>query len=205
VWILSELIEAAMRCGDLPTAKVAFESLTERSALSSAASARGIAARSLALLSDGEQAEGLYLEAIEQLEGSRLAVHHARAQLIYGGWLRRQDRRVDARAQLKAAYNAFKSVSADAFAKRARNELLATGERARKRTVETRDHLTAQERQIAHLAGDGLSNPEIGLRLFLSPRTVEWHLRKVFIELGIRSRRELAYTLQSADFELVAA
>ena len=116
----------------------------------------------------------------------------ARAHLLYGEWLRREHRRVDARAQLRAAHEQFTAIGMDAFAERARSELLATGEKVRKRTVETRDDLTAQERQIAQLARDGLSNPEIGARLFLSPRTVEWHLRKVFGKLGIRSRRELA-------------
>src|SRR5205807_4111424 len=123
----------------------------------------------------------------------------ARAHLLYGEWLRRENRRVDARAQLRAAYDQFTSIGMEAFAERARGELLATGEKVRKRTVETRDELTAQERQVAQLAREGLSNPEIGARLFLSPRTVEWHLRKVFLKLGIRSRRELAGVLPSAD------
>jgi DNA-binding CsgD family transcriptional regulator len=116
----------------------------------------------------------------------------ARAHLLYGEWLRRENRRVDARAQLRVAHEQFTSIGMEAFAARARNELLATGERVRERSVEARDDLTAQERQIAQLAGEGLSNPEIGARLFLSPRTVEWHLRKVFVKLGVRSRRELS-------------
>jgi DNA-binding NarL/FixJ family response regulator len=129
----------------------------------------------------------------------------ARAHGLYGEWLRREGRRVDARAQLRAALDQFASIGMEAFAERARKELLATGERARKRTVETRDDLTAQERQIARLAGDGMSNPAIGARLFLSPRTVEWHLRKVFGKLGIRSRHELANALAGSESELVGA
>ena len=148
-----------------------------------------------ALLSEGEAAERLYREAIERLGRTRLRPELARAHLLYGEWLRRENRRVDARAQLRAAHEQFTAIGMEAFAERARSELLATGEKVRKRTVETRDELTAQERQIARLARDGLSNPEIGARLFLSPRTVEWHLRKVFAKLGIRSRRELADAL----------
>ena len=204
VWILTELIEAAVRSGDFPTAKVALERLIERSALTVTASARGMQARSRALLSDGEQAENLYLDAIEQLEAAGLAVHHARAQLIYGEWLRREDRRVDARAQLRVAYNAFESMGAEAFAKRARVELLATGETVRRRSADTLDRLTPQEEEIARLATE-LSNAEIATRLFLSSRTVEWHLSKVFTKLGIRSRRELAHTLPMPDSERVAA
>ena len=120
-------------------------------------------------------------------------------------WLRRKNRRIDARAELRAAHSQFTGIGMEAFAERARRELLATGEKVRKRTVETRDDLTAQERQIAELARDGLSNPEIGGRLFLSPRTVEWHLRKVFTKLDIHARRELATALPSAEAELVSA
>jgi DNA-binding CsgD family transcriptional regulator len=123
----------------------------------------------------------------------------------YGERLRCENRRVDARAQLRAAHELFVTIGMEAFAERARCELQVTGERVRKRAVETRDDLTAQERQIAQLARDGLSNPEIGARLFLSPRTVEWHLRKVFTKLGIRSRRELSRALPSSESELVPA
>jgi DNA-binding NarL/FixJ family response regulator len=129
----------------------------------------------------------------------------ARAHLVFGEWLRREGRRVDARAHLRAAHDMLAGMGMEAFAERARKELLATGEKARKRTVETRDDLTAQERQIAELARDGLSNPDIGARLFLSPRTVEWHLRKVFGKLGIRSRHELANALQGSGTEVVEA
>jgi DNA-binding CsgD family transcriptional regulator len=122
---------------------------------------------------------------------------------LYGEWLRRENRRVDARAELRAANDLFTSFGMQAFAERTDHERLATGEHVRKRTVETRDDLTAQERQIAKLAGDGLSNPQIGARLFLSRRTVEWHLGKVFVKLGIRSRRELANALPSSHSELI--
>jgi DNA-binding CsgD family transcriptional regulator len=201
VWVLPELIEAASRNGDLATARAAFEQLAERSSVSSTEWARGIEARSRALLTDGPEAEDLYRTAIEQLGRSRVVVHHARARLIYGEWLRREHRRVDAREQLKAAYAAFDAMGAQAFAERAQRELLATGETVRKRTADTHDQLTSQEAQIARLARDGLTNPEIGEQLFLSHRTVEWHLRKVFTKLGISSRRELTETLGSPDLE----
>ncbi len=196
VWVLPELIEAAARNGDRDIAEAAFEQLAARSSMSNAEWARGIEARSRALLTDGQDAEGLYREAIEQLGRSRVVVHHARAQLIYGEWLRRENRRVDARAQLKAAHAAFDAMGAHAFAERAQRELLATGETVRRRTADTNgDALTPQEAQIARLAYDGLTNPEIGNQLFLSHRTVEWHLRKVFTKLGIGSRRELTKAL----------
>jgi DNA-binding CsgD family transcriptional regulator len=156
-------------------------------------------------VSEGESAERLHREAIERLSRTRLRPELARAHLLYGEWLRRENRRVDAREQLRTAHEMLVTIGMQAFAERARNELLATGEKVRKRTVETRDDLTAQERQIAGLARGGLSNPEIGARLFLSPRTVEWHLRNVFIKLHIRSRRELANALPSSDSHLVPA
>jgi DNA-binding NarL/FixJ family response regulator len=167
--------------------------------------ARGIEARSRALLTHGPGAEELYLEAIEQLGRSRVVVHHARAQLIYGEWLRREHRRVAARAQLKAAYAAFDAMGAHASADRAQRELLATGETVRKRTEDTSDALTPQEAQIARLALDGLTNPEIGQQLFLSHRTVEWHLRKVFTKLDIASRRELPGALPGLSSEPAAS
>ena len=191
VWAAIELLEAATG----PTAGVAraaHERIAAATAVAGTDWALGIRARSRALLSDGEAAEALYREAIERLGRTRLRPELARTHLLYGEWLRRANRRVDARAQLRAAYDQFTAIGMEAFAERARRELLATGEKVRKRTVETRDELTAQEGQIARLARDGLSNPEIGARLFLSPRTVEWHLRKVFAKLGIHSRRELA-------------
>jgi ATP/maltotriose-dependent transcriptional regulator MalT len=165
----------------------------------------GCLARSRALVEDGDRAEDLYNQAIGWLAPTRMTWYLARTRLSYGEWLRRQGRRIDAREQLRAAHRAFTEMGAEGFAERARVELLATGGTVRKRRVETRDELTTQERQIAQLANDGLSNPEIGSRLFLSPRTVEWHLRKVFTKLGIRSRRELASALPSTETELAPA
>ena len=156
-------------------------------------------ARSRALVSEGIAADELYREAIDRLSRTRLRPELARAHLLYGEWLRREGRRIDAREHLRTAHGMLGEIGMEAFAERARRELLATGVKARKRTVETRDDLTPQERQIAQLARDGLSNPEIGARLFLSPRTVEWHLRKVFGKLGIRSRHELANALAPSD------
>jgi ATP/maltotriose-dependent transcriptional regulator MalT len=150
-------------------------------------------------VADRSDADELYRHAIERLGRTRFRTELARAHLLYGEWLRREARRVDAREQLRAAHLLLTSMGAEAFAARAERELRATGENVRRRTVETRDELTAQERQIAGLARDGLSNPEIGARLFLSPRTVEWHLHKVFTKLGIRSRRELANALPSSE------
>jgi len=158
----------------------------------------GVEARSRALVSQGEEAERLYREAIERLGRTNVRVALARAHLLYGEWLRRQGRRVDASAQLRAAHQSYAAMGMEGFAERARRELVATGERVRKRSVEARDELTAQETQIARLAADGRTNPEIGAQLFLSPRTVEWHLRKVFTKLGIGSRRELSEALREA-------
>jgi DNA-binding CsgD family transcriptional regulator len=147
----------------------------------------------------------LYREAIDHLERTRLRPHLARAHLLYGEWLRREGRRGAARVQLRTAYEAFVSIGMEGFAERARGELSATGERVRRRTAETRDDLTPQELQIARLARDGLSNPEIGAQLFLSPRTVEWHLRNVFTKLGIPSRRHLPAALPELDARLTSA
>jgi DNA-binding CsgD family transcriptional regulator len=200
---LPELVEAAARAVDTEVAHDALERLAETTEPAGTDFALGIEARSRALLSDGETAERLYREAIDRLARTPLRPELARAHLLYGEWLRRKNRRVDSRAQLRVAHDQFTSIGMEAFAERARKELLATGETVRKRTVETRDDLTAQERQIAELARDGLSNPEIGARLFLSPRTVEWHLRKVFGKLGIHSRHELAGPLAGSGSELV--
>ena len=204
-WPLVELVEASARSGSLDVAAAALRRLEERTRAAGTEWALGIEARSRALLTDGGSADALYREAIERLGRSRIAVHLARAHLLYGEWLRRENRRVDARAQLRAAHDLFVRIGMEAFAERAQGELLATGERVRKRTAETRDELTPQELQIARLARDGLSNPEIGARLFLSPRTVEWHLRKVFSKLGIRSRQELSRALPGSGPELVPA
>ena len=151
----------------------------------------GVEARSRALLSHGESAERLYGEAIERLGRTPLRVDLARAHLVYGEWMRRERRRRDARAQLRTAFEMFNAMGLDAFAGRAERELLATGERVRKRSVETRDELTAQEAQVARLARDGLSNADIGARLFISQHTVAYHLRKVFSKLDITSRSQL--------------
>lgn len=157
--------------------------------------ARGIEARVRALSSDGEAAEAPYREALERLGRTRLRIELARTHLLYGEWLRREHRRVDARTQLRAAYEMLSTMGVEAFADRAQRELLATGETARKRRVETRGNLTDQEAQIARLARDGLTNPEIGAQLFISARTVQYHLRKVFLKLGISSRAELERVL----------
>ena len=163
------------------------------------------AARSRALLGEGADAEPLYREAIDRLSSTRLRLELARSHLLYGEWLRRSNRRVDAREQLRAAHEAFVSMGAEAFAERARHELLATGAKVRKRLDEARDELTPQEEHIARLARDGRTNPQIGAELYLSPRTVEWHLNKVFTKLGIRSRRELATALPPSESEPVPA
>jgi DNA-binding CsgD family transcriptional regulator len=194
-WALSELIEAATRSNESDEARGGVERLAAITAVAGNDWALGIEARSRALVSEGEMAQRLYLEAIERLNRTRLRPELGRAHLLYGEWLRRENRRVEARAELRLAHEMFVAIGMEAFADRARIELLATGEKVRRRDAETRDELTAQERQIAQLARDGLSNPEIGARMFLSPRTVEWHLRKVFTKLGVTSRRDLAKAL----------
>ena len=205
MWTLSELIEAATRTANTELAASALTRLDKHTRASDAEWALGIAARSRAQLSEGEAAEDLYREAIERLSRTQLRPEFARAQLLYGEWLRREGRRVDSREPLRAAHEMLAAMGMEAFAERARRELLATGERVRKRVVETRDELTPQEEQIARLARDGLSNPEIGARMFLSPRTVEWHLKKVFTKLGISSRVALHDALPGADREATPA
>lgn len=190
-WALYELVEAASRSGRHDVARDAADRLAARASASSTPWAKGTEARSRALIADGDHAEALHREAIEWLGGCRMAAHLARARLTYGEWLRREGRRVDAREQLRGAHEGFAAMGADGFADRARRELLATGEKVRKRRDDTRDELTPQEEHIARLARDGRTNPEIGAELFLSPRTVEWHLRKVFTKLGISSRKGL--------------
>jgi DNA-binding CsgD family transcriptional regulator len=188
---LPELVEAAARGGDAELAREALDRLAETTQPCGNDLAIGIEARSRALLSDGAAADDLYREAIDRLRRTQLRPELARAQLLYGEWLRRQGRRVDARKQLRTAHDLFATIGMEAFAERARAELLATGETARKRTVGTHDALTAQEALIARLAREGLSNPEIGVRLFLSARTVKYHLGKVFTKLDISSRAQL--------------
>ena len=193
--VLPELIEAAVRSGRAARAAAALDLLVETTRASGTDWALGTEARSRALLSRNQVAEDLYREAIDRLGRTDLRVELARAHLLYGEWLRRQYRRGDARDQLRAAYGIFVSAGAAAFAERARMELRATGERAPKRTAETRDVLTSREAHIARLAGQGASNPEIAAQLFISPATVAYHLRKVFAKLGISSRGQLASAL----------
>ncbi|TNC52297.1 hypothetical protein FHE65_00580 [Mumia zhuanghuii] len=190
-WALNELIEAATRTDRAELGRDALRRLGEHIETCDTDWALGIHARSSALLSEGGTAESLYREAIDRLSRTQLRPELARAHLLFGEWLRRQRRRVDAREQLRTAHDMLITIGMEGFAERARRELLATGEKVRRATVETRDRLTAQEAQIAQLATEGLTNPEIGARLFLSARTVEWHLGKVFAKLGVSSRREL--------------
>jgi len=199
MWATSELVEAAARSGEMDIARDGVERLGERIDDGANDWGLGVEARLRALITDGEAAEPLYREAIERLGRTRLRPELGRTHLLYGEWLRRANRRVDARGQLRAAHELLAEIGMELFAERARAELLATGERVRRRSAETRDDLTPQERQIAMLAREGLSNPEIGGRLFLSPRTVEWHLRKVFTKLDIGSRRELPRVLPEAE------
>ncbi len=204
-WAMTELVEAAARCGRPEAAEAALGRLAEMARACGTDWILGVDARARALVSDAGDADELYRGAIARLGCTRFRVELARTHLVYGEWLRRKARRRDAREQLRIAHDMLTSIGMEAFAERARKELAATGERVRQRSVETRDDLTAQERQIAQLARDGLSNPEIGARLFLSPRTVEWHLRKVFTKLGVRSRRELASALPGSESEVVPA
>jgi DNA-binding CsgD family transcriptional regulator/tetratricopeptide (TPR) repeat protein len=190
-WCLFELVEAATRTGHTETAVHAVRRLEERPGASGTDWGLGLLANARALVAADEQAEVHYLEAIERLERTRILVHRARARLTYGEWLRRTNRRIAARKQLNRAHEMYTAMGAQAFAERARRELVATGERVARQPVGSGDELTAQETQIARLAGDGLTNQEIGAQLFISTHTVEWHLRKVFVKLGITSRRQL--------------
>ncbi|WP_345542168.1 LuxR C-terminal-related transcriptional regulator, partial [Phytohabitans rumicis] len=195
---LTELVEAGAR-GDAPdAAAAALRRFEERATAGGTDWALGLLARSRALLSDGQAADLLYREAIERLRRSRIAVQLARTHLVYGEWLRRENRRLDAREHLRTAYEMLRGFGAGAFAERARRELLATGETVRQRTADIRESLTAQEAQIARLAAAGKTNSEIGAELFISPRTVEWHLRKVFTKLDVNSRNKLRGVLAGA-------
>ena len=195
MWVAAEFIEAAVRSGNAERAVGPLARLTEIAEANGTDWSLGLRAARAAMLAEGEAAEHLYREAIERLSRTRIRVATARAHLLYGEWLRRENRRVDAREHLRVAHELFGEMGNEPFAERARRELLATGETVRKRTVETLDDLTPQETQIGRMAADGFTNPEIGAQLFLSPRTVEWHLRKVFGKLGISSRRELRSAL----------
>ena len=192
---LVEYVEAATRCGEIDAAKDALAKLVDVTAAADTGWARGVSARSRALLADGDEPDALYREAVVALEQDRVVVEVARTHLLYGEWLRRMRRRALAREQLRTAYDMFDGMGATAFAERARRELLATGEHVRPRGTEPATSLTPQEAQIAGLAADGMTNPQIGAELFLSPHTVEWHLRKVYTKLGIASRRELSGAL----------
>jgi DNA-binding CsgD family transcriptional regulator len=190
-WSLLELIEAAARVGDREAGGQALATLAERTAASRTDWALGSEARARALLSDGDDAERLYDEAVQRLARSRVIIHLARAHLVRGEWLRRENRRHEARDALRRAYDIFSRAGANGFAERARRELLATGETLRKRTVDCSVELTAQETEVAELAKKGMTNPEIAGQMFISPRTVEWHLGNVFGKLGISSRKDL--------------
>jgi DNA-binding CsgD family transcriptional regulator len=194
-WTVVELVEAAARSGRADHGADALQVLTESTDASGTPWALGVQARSRALLSDNDAAEPLYLEALDRLQPSRLRVDLARTQLVYGEWLRRERRRLDARRQLRAAHALFADMGMEAFAERARVELEATGERARRRTADAADQLTPQEAQIARLAAQGHTNREIAAQLFISPSTVEYHLRKAFRKLDVKSRTQLVHRL----------
>jgi DNA-binding CsgD family transcriptional regulator len=190
-WCLLELTEAAARTGEQKAAESAVRQLEERAGASGTNWGLGALASAQALLAENDSAEHLFNEAIECLERTRVRVYRARASLLYGEWLRRENRRLDARRHLTEAYDMFTQMGAEAFAERARRELVAAGEKVRTHRTGVVDELTAQEAQIAQLAGEGMTNQEIGAQLFISIHTVEWHLRKVFVKLGITSRRQL--------------
>jgi DNA-binding CsgD family transcriptional regulator len=198
-WSLPELIEASVKIGQTDVAGDALERLARTTSGAATDWAAGIEARSRALATAGDTAEGFYREAIDRLGRTRFRPELARAHLVYGEWLRAENRQADARAQLHVAHGMLTEIGMDAFAERARLELLGTGEHIRARTAHRGEELTSQEVQIARLARDGLSNPEIGAQLFLSHRTVEWHLHKVFAKLGVKSRRELRHASLDAD------
>jgi DNA-binding CsgD family transcriptional regulator len=195
--LVPELAEAAARTDDRTRLEFARDWLAERTAAVSSGWLNGIEARVRALLSEGGAADALYRDSITYLSGTRMRIEVARSQLLYGEWLRRERRRVDAREHLRSALEAFTGMGVEAFARRAERELAATGERARKRAIGTRDQLTPQELQIARLVADGDTNREIAAQLFISPSTVEYHLRKVFRKLGVKSRTQLANRLRS--------
>jgi DNA-binding CsgD family transcriptional regulator len=205
MWALPELVEAAARTGNSRVARDALDELAAATHPAGTDWALGLEARCRALVTESADADGLYREAIERLGRTVVRPELARAHLVYGEWLRRENRRVDARAQLRLAHDQFTSIGMEAYAERARRELAATGETVRKRAPNTRDDLTAQERQVALLARDGMSNSEIAARLFLSQHTVAYHLRKVFSKLGINSRRELAAALPASESEPILA
>jgi DNA-binding CsgD family transcriptional regulator len=205
LFVAAELAAAASRTGDRALVQAALDWLSERTRMTRTDWVMGIEARVRALLSEGDAAERAYLDSIARLGRTRLRPELARGHLLYGEWLRRSARRADAREHLRIAHELFGAMGADGFRERARHELLATGETVRKRRDDTRDELTPQEEHIARLAVAGRTNPEIGAELFLSPRTVEWHLKKVFMKLGISSRKGLRDALPARDVVVVAA
>jgi len=194
-WSLVELVEAAAHSGMTETAVDAYRRLTEMTGSASTDWGLGLAARSRALLADGPAAEDSYQEAIDRLNRTQIRVDLARSHLLYGEWLRRENRRIDARSQLRTAHQMLTAMGVAAFAERAGRELAATGETVRSRTAQTTITLTPQEAHIARLASEGRMNAEIGAQLFLSVRTAEWHLRKIYTKLDIASRRELRAAL----------
>jgi DNA-binding CsgD family transcriptional regulator len=194
MFVVAELAEAASRTGDRAAVAAAAEWASQHARMVRSDWALGIEARVRALLGDAD-AERSYESSIAHLARTRLRMEHARACLLYGEWLRREGRRADAREQLRIAHDGFEAIGARGFSERARHEMLATGATVRKRRDDTRDDLTPQEEHIARLALAGRSNPEIGAELFISPRTVEWHMKKVFMKLGISSRKGLAGAL----------
>ncbi|WP_138757441.1 helix-turn-helix transcriptional regulator [Modestobacter altitudinis] len=200
-WALAELVEAGVRSGETPAAAAALERLADLAGASGSDWALGVAASRAALLREGTAADELHREAVERLGRTGVRVELARAQLLHGEWLRREGRRVEARALLRAAHRALSEMGLEAFSDRARHELLTTGETVRRRTVGAPGELTAQEAHIARLAAQGLTNPEIGAALYVSPRTVEWHLRKTFTKLGVSTRRELRKSLPARDHQ----
>jgi DNA-binding NarL/FixJ family response regulator len=197
MWALPELVEAAARCGDIRLATGAAERLAEYTEAGGTDFGLGIRARARALVTASKGAEDLYHEAIDRLGRTQLRPELARAHLLYGEWLRRENRRVDARTHLRTAHEMLSSMGAMAFAEQARHELSATGETARRRRVDTVTELTAQEAHIARLAAEGKTNPEIAAQLYVSPRTVEWHMSKVFTKLGVSSRRKLGQAMRT--------
>ena len=198
-WSFVEFIEAAVRCGQMDKAKTGFDELLEATLRCESDWAVGVKARCRALVSDKNDAEAFYREAVERLGRTDADLELARAHLLYGEWLRRAGRRVDARLELRLAHGIFSEMGVDGFAERANRELEATGETVRRRSVETLRDLTPHEAKIGGLAGAGYTNAEIAERLFINRRTVEWHLRKVFVKLGIRSRRQLRDALPAID------
>jgi DNA-binding CsgD family transcriptional regulator len=193
--LVGELAESAARTGDRALLESALDWLSQRTGAISSEWALGIQARVRALLSEGEIAERRYRESITHLARTRLRLELARTHLLYGEWLRRERRRLDAREQLRAALDMFRDMGTEAFAARAERELLATGERARKRSADTLDQLTPQEEQVARLAAKGATNREIAAQLFITQSTVEYHLRKAFRKLDVKSRTQLAHRI----------